>query len=71
MATAAIAVATRRPAPWRGFQMPSVGVIGGTRTLCRHHRGAQRRLRRAFLAERGALVRLLLALQDQAADADR
>ena len=52
------------------LKMAAVSVIGGTRSFGRHHGGPQRRLRRAFPAERRAIVRLLQPLQDLAADAD-
>ena len=53
------------------FQVPAIGVIGSTGSLGGHHRCAQRRLRRAFLAESGAIVRLLQPLEDLPADAHR
>src|SRR5262249_14575181 len=54
----------------RGYRpVTPVVIVGGTRPLRRHHRRPQRVLRGAGLAEGRALVRLLEALQDQAADA--
>ena len=47
----------------------AVVVVGGAGALGRDHGRAQRRSGRAFLAERGAVVRLLQALQHLAADA--
>ena len=53
------------------LEMAAVGVVGGTGPFGRDHRRAQRRLRRAFAAERRAVVRLLQPLEDLPADADR
>ncbi len=47
----------------------AVAVVGGAGAFARNHGRAQRVLRRAARAEGRALVRLLQALQDQAADA--
>ena len=59
------------PLGQRRLEMAAVGVVGGTRPFGRDHRRPQRRLRRAFPAERRAVVRLLQPLQDLPADADR
>ncbi len=53
------------------LQVPPVGVVRRARPLRRHHRRPQRRLRRAFLAERRAVVRLLQPLEHLPADAQR
>ena len=52
------------------LQMPPVGVVRSARALGRHHGRAQRMLRRAQRAEGRAIVRLLDAAQNLAADAD-
>ncbi len=49
--------------------MPAVGVVSGARAFGGNHRGAQRRLRRAGLSERGAVVRFLQAAKHLPADA--
>src|SRR5262245_45768976 len=51
--------------------MTAVGVISGAGSLGGYHRGAERGLRRALVAERGALVGLLQPLEDLPADAHR
>src|SRR5262249_48430698 len=53
-----------------GKLMPAVGKIGRTGAFRGNHRGTQGILWCTLLAERGAVVRLLEALQDQAADAN-
>src|SRR6476659_1730454 len=49
-------------------QVSAIRVVGGARSFCGDHRGAQRMLRRAFLPKGGAVVRFLHAFQNQAAD---
>src|SRR5271156_2294023 len=51
------------------LQMPSVSVVGGAGALGRYHGRPQRTLRSTQRAERRAIVRLLNAPQDLAADA--
>ena len=51
--------------------VPAVVVIGGAGAFGRNHGGAERRLRRALLAEGGTIERLLEPSQHLAADADR
>src|SRR5258707_853955 len=53
------------------FQQPAISEIRSARPLRGHHRGPQRRLRRASGAERRTLRRLLHPLQNQSADALR
>src|SRR5512135_3374176 len=48
---------------------PAVPVVRGAGTLRRHHRRAERTLGRAAATEGGTFVRLLQALEDEAADA--
>ena len=48
-----------------------IAVVRSARAFVRNHRCAQRLLRRALPSEGAALVRLLLPLHDQAADAQR
>src|SRR5450830_944080 len=50
-------------------RQPPVAEVRGTRPFRRHHRCAQRLLRRAPCAKRAALVRPFQPLQDEAADA--
>ena len=51
------------------LQMPAVGVVRSASALRRYHGRSQRMLRRAQRAERRAVVRLLDAPQNLAADA--
>src|SRR6185437_8318048 len=51
------------------LQMASVGIISGAGTLGGNHRGAHRMLGGALLAESRTIVRLLHALEHEAADA--
>src|SRR5690606_30436225 len=50
---------------------PAVAEVGGAGALAGYHGRAERLFRRTARTERGAFVRLLDALQDQAADAFR
>ena len=65
-----IGVRESDPLAIRRLEMAAIGVVGRARPFGRHHGRAQRRLRRALLAERRAVVRLLQPFQDLAADAD-
>src|SRR5579864_1370911 len=49
----------------------AIVIVGRARAFRRYHGRAERILRRALHRERGALVRLLDALQDESADAFR